>query len=192
MTSASGRADSNALGLGDLTAKAHARDLGRRARCLLLDRHAVAHLRRRLRCPLHTVGPLQQPGGALAYLGENFDFKGDGCDINDYSRIPGDRRSNHGGRAPAGRPLRVRRAAGQKVTIVLLHGQTGSPGAILHGPAGQTIDAPEPGPKARTTGNRGPAAPANETEIQIAGPPRVTGRSCLPTGSTRSPRRTSR
>jgi hypothetical protein len=84
------------------------------------------------------------PGGVLKYLGDHFDLKTSGCNVNDYSRIPqgtipGSAADGSARPAAVGYSFRVPR--NQRTTIVILRGAGGAPGAVLHGPAGQTIDA---------------------------------------------------
>ncbi len=88
-------------------------------------------------------------GGAFSYLANNLSFYGDGCDVNNYSVIPAAKAPARDARAAqAGGGYALTVPAGQKSTIVLLSGPLGAPGAILHGPNGQTIDASKAGENA--------------------------------------------
>jgi len=124
--------------------------------------------------PLLAIGKTAPPVGelaVLAYLAARLDFKTDGCDINKYSSLPPGRppgataSAAQAGSAPYGFTV----PAHERAAIVLLHGQGGVPGAILHGPGGRTIDAPATGTVATATELVLHLAPANETEIEIAG-----------------------
>ena len=161
--------DGSSLGLGTLTSRAHAviSDVGLAA-CAAIN------------TPWHTYNVgfgaryspsdiFGYPGGALQYLADKFDLKGDGCNTNDYSRIP----AIAGGAAVAGVAAAPDYGftvpTGQQVTIVLLHGQDAAPGAILHGPGGQTLDVSQPGPKASVKALVVQLPHAKETEVQIFG-----------------------
>jgi virginiamycin B lyase len=88
------------------------------------------------------------PGGAFTYLANNLNFYSDGCNVNNYSVIPAaapPARDARAAQAQAGNGYGLTIAAGQKSTIVVLSGPLGAPGAILHGPGGQTIDASKAG-----------------------------------------------
>jgi virginiamycin B lyase len=86
------------------------------------------------------------PGGAFTYLANNLSFYSDGCNVNNYSVIPAAAAPAPDARtAQAGNGFALRIPAGQKSTIVVLSGPLGAPGAILHGPGGQTIDASKAG-----------------------------------------------
>ncbi|BEP12591.1 hypothetical protein acdb102_09020 [Acidothermaceae bacterium B102] len=160
----------NAFGLGNFAESAHAviSDVGLAA-CTSID------------TPWHSYDVgfgaryspsdiFSSPGGALKYLADNFDFKGDGCDTNDYSRIPQVPAAQAiAGTATATADYGFTVPSGQKVTIVLLHGQDAAPGAILHGPGGQTIDVSEPGAQAAHKALVVQLASAKETEVQIVG-----------------------
>ena len=109
------------------------------------------------------------PGGSLKYLANNFDLKTDGCNVNDYSRIPASGIPASAG--PSGRAAAVgyqfNVPTDQRTTIVLLHGLGGAPGAILRGPGGRTLTATAAGPNAANKAIVLQVASAGETEIQI-------------------------
>jgi virginiamycin B lyase len=86
------------------------------------------------------------PGGAFTYLANNLSFYSDGCNVNNYSVIPAAAPpAGDAGAAQAANGYSLTVPAGQKSTIVVLGGSLGAPGAILHGPGGQTIDASKAG-----------------------------------------------
>jgi hypothetical protein len=111
---------------------------------------------------------ISPPPIALALLAKNIDLETDSCNIAQYRTLNGPASAARAGRARiAASSFSVPR--GERTAIVALRGAGGSPQAILHGPAGQVIDATGTAPRITATSLVLHAPSEDLTQIQIRG-----------------------
>ena len=116
---------------------------------------------------------ISPPPIALALLAKNLTVETDSCNIAQYRTLEGGASTAGASAAGAGRAGAVASSfhvpAGQRTTILVLHGASGAPRVTLHGPGGRVVDATQSAPTITADQLVLQVPSESVTEIQLRG-----------------------